>query len=321
MGALALALAACGTARPAAPPAEAPPASRALAEAWPARRSAPQPGDPVPVTWSLRDPDSGRIVVETATGRDDVRWWLEHRLEVGGGEAAISAWIGIENTGAAPLGFADVALAEGALSTGPLALAPGETAIVPVASARGAARTVRLFDPVGEAATRAQVVPVLDRRHGLDAGDGVESVALAIELGPELVRAASAWPRAPVAVFERVGSPLPLGRAVLGGGEQRALVAVGAAPGLIGRRRRTELSIDEPRRRVVEELRIELENRGPRAEEVLVREHLYRGLEWTMAYENGVGRVEKIAPQVVLFRLALPPGARREIVYRVVYTW
>jgi hypothetical protein len=52
-----------------------------------------------------------------------------------------------------------------------------------------------------------------------------------------------------------------------------------------------------------------------------VREHLYRGLNWAIAYYNQAGVLSKEGPQEIHVRLHLPGKSRRAIVYRVVYTW
>ena len=54
---------------------------------------------------------------------------------------------------------------------------------------------------------------------------------------------------------------------------------------------------------------------------MLVREHLYRGLTWALAYTSDAAAVAQEGPQEISFRVTVPPRATREVVYRVVYTW
>jgi hypothetical protein len=93
------------------------------------------------------------------------------------------------------------------------------------------------------------------------------------------------------------------------------------APGLFGARRQEDFAVDPDNRRVIEEIRVEIENRTGRPAAIEVREHLYRGLEWAIAYHNQVGRLRKAGPQEIRFALHVPARSRRLIAYRVVYRW
>ena len=92
-------------------------------------------------------------------------------------------------------------------------------------------------------------------------------------------------------------------------------------PQQAGRRRQTDFSYSEVKKRLVEELRITIVNSNPAAARVLCREHLYRGLNWALAYHNDVGKLRKTAPQEIEFEVDVPAKAEIEIMYRVVYTW
>ena len=138
---------------------------------------------------------------------------------------------------------------------------------------------------------------------------------------------AGASPERPVAgrrhVFDPVGDELdhnglrPVRRPAYG--VDPAWVVI--ARGLIGSRRQEDFAIDPDNRRVIEEIRVEIENRTPTAAAIEVREHLYRGLDWAVAYHNQVGRLRKAGPQEIRFAVAVPARSRRLIAYRVVYRW
>jgi hypothetical protein len=102
----------------------------------------------------------------------------------------------------------------------------------------------------------------------------------------------------------------------------RATSAVGTAEGVTGARERRELTVDVQRRRVVEEIVITIDNARPRPVDVVVREHLYRGTNWALAYISvPVSEESKEGPQQVAPRITVPARSKGRIMYAVVYTW
>ena len=93
---------------------------------------------------------------------------------------------------------------------------------------------------------------------------------------------------------------------------------------MTGHRVRREWSADRRNHRDVEEFAIEIDNRRARPADVLIREHLYRGQNWTLAYPSDTtGPVipAKEGPQQISLRTRVPARSRRTIFYVVVYTW
>lgn len=86
-------------------------------------------------------------------------------------------------------------------------------------------------------------------------------------------------------------------------------------------RRQTDFFMDEYAERLVEEIRITFHNRDARAHRVFVREHMYRGHNWSVGYNNGVGQPRKLGVQTVRFDVDLAAGASETIMYRVIYSW
>jgi hypothetical protein len=97
-------------------------------------------------------------------------------------------------------------------------------------------------------------------------------------------------------------------------------VAVGVADGVTGRRERRELTLDEDRKRLVEEFVITIANTRPRPVEVVLREHLYRGQNWTLAYQTAAD-AKKEGPQQISLRTIAPAHGEARVLYVVVYTW
>jgi hypothetical protein len=103
---------------------------------------------------------------------------------------------------------------------------------------------------------------------------------------------------------------------------QRDTITIGAAAGVTGARERRELTVDEERKRVVEEFVLTIDNARPRPVEVVLREHLYRGTNWTLAYVSvPVGEESKEGPQQVAPRITVPARGKGRLLYTVVYWW
>ena len=131
---------------------------------------------------------------------------------------------------------------------------------------------------------------------------------------------------APVDVIEKIesGDAVVIAIVHLKSTEKEARAGelrIGVAPGLSGRRWQEEVSISEARRRVVEEIRVELTNDAEQDASVDVVEHMVRGLNWSLAYHNKVGTAAKRGPQEVRFSVNVPAESTVLLMYRVVYTW
>jgi hypothetical protein len=101
-------------------------------------------------------------------------------------------------------------------------------------------------------------------------------------------------------------------------------IAIGTAQDVTAHRERREHSVDENSHREVEELAIDIDNRRPQPADVLIREHLYRGQDWTLAYPNDAAEgviPAKEGPQQISLRTRVPARSHRKVVYVVVYTW
>ncbi|HSK05705.1 MAG TPA: hypothetical protein VK932_30865 [Kofleriaceae bacterium] len=210
---------------------------------------------------------------------------------------------------------------------GRLDLAGGETRVELVRDAAPRPmRSVLVYDPIGPRYDRAGSPPAMDPDLGVRPPPGrrVEE-SFEIERDPA---ATAGLPAGPVRLLERRadGSLAQLGEARLFDQAARVAVrdtiAVGTAEGVSGERARRELTVDTLRQRVVEEIVITIDNRRPRPVEVVVREHLYRGTNWALAYISvPVSAEAKEGPQQVAPRITVPARSKGRIMYAVVYTW
>lgn len=307
--------------------------------------------------WTLAAARSGARELEAVYAARSLAWEAAYALVLEAGDrkrAWLHGWLSISNQTGADLRAEKATLADRAFVrpkpaattpapatsepppgrriplAAPLAIPAGAQLELPLLAggARSvAARTTAVFDPIGDRLDQARRRPVATRWYG--AALGGEERALDTYVEVDLAAAglsAAELPPGDVVVLERAkdGELLPLGRARAfnHASQSKTLrLAIGTVPDLVGRRRVTEFSRDDVGHRLIEELTIEIENRRAGAADVLVREHLYRGLNWAIAYYNQAGALSKEGPQEIHVRLHLPARSRRTIVYRVVYTW
>lgn len=181
-----------------------------------------------------------------------------------------------------------------------------------------------VYDPVGTRLDSATMRPQTDESYGVERWPTAVDESLLVDLSRV---ADGPLPSGPVRVF-MVGE----GGALVWRGEGRLLppaadaelyttVAVGRSPAVTGKRRRTDFSLDHDALRLVEEVTVTLHNRGQQPADVLVREHLYRGQCWTLAYHSTGDRVAKEGAQQIGLGVAVPAGGEATVMYRVLYEW
>ncbi len=187
-------------------------------------------------------------------------------------------------------------------------------------------RSVLIYDPVGTKLDNQAAAPLHDE--ALGAHITTTTVTESFEVARD-ERETAGLPAGPVRLLERRddGGFTVLGESRLFDAANRGAkvetIAIGTAEDVTGHRERRDLSIDDDNQRVVEEFAIELDNKRAHAADVLVREHLYRGQNWTLAYSSdgfGDAAPAKDGDQALSLRTRVPAHARRKILYTVVYT-
>ena len=222
-------------------------------------------------------------------------------------------------------------------------------------SRRTPVELARVFDPVGSSLSHHGATPVFRRNYGTVRDNESVPVSLSIQLDlpkSELAR----LPAGQVSLFARVDGVVRALGATTGFGQPASQksdliteeaskdgkdgkdgkkgsaaddapkarpgeLRIGVAPGLSGRRWQEDFDLDKENKRIVEEIRVELKNSSGDDALVVVHEHLYRGLNWSLAYHNGVGEAEKAAAQEVRFTVNVPANDEVLVMYRVVYSW
>ena len=96
-------------------------------------------------------------------------------------------------------------------------------------------------------------------------------------------------------------------------------IYTGNAFDLVGERKITNFQRDDREESLKETIEITVKNRSKEAKEVVVREHLWRWLEWTI--ENPSMEFEKKDAQKIEFTVKLAPDEEGKVTYTAHYTW
>jgi hypothetical protein len=206
---------------------------------------------------------------------------------------------------------------------GSLTLGNGETRVeLLAAAAPRKLRSVLVYDPIGTALDHTGAVPVSDPSIGVEpSASSRVSESFEIDRDP----AARGLPGGVVRLLERRpdGSLELLGESRLFGAATRVAdvdtVSIGTARGVTGRRERRDWAKDDDQRRFSEEFLVTIDSARPRPVDLVLREHLYRGQNWTLAYQS-VAAVKE-GPQQIALRTQVPANGRAKVLYVVVYTW
>lgn len=208
---------------------------------------------------------------------------------------------------------------------GIVALRPGETRIelLPDAAPRPI-RSVLVYDPIGTALDHPTEAPDRDLDLGVTP-PASSRVTESFEID-RLHGASEGLPAGPVRMLERRadGSLAVLGESRLFLPTSRVAevdtVAIGTATGVTGKRARRDITIDEDHHRLTEEFVVTLTSTRPTPVEVVLREHLYRGQNWALAYRS-IPEAAKEGAQQIAMRTQIPAHGEIEVLYVVVYTW
>ena len=310
---------------------------------------------PTELTFVVSAPHAGRFAVELGYITDRLTWDAAYTMTTTAARTNVSlrGAIAVHNTtGVALVSRAYVvdselgpargriaeqlgsALAGTVSSTTPLAvpralgrveLGAGETRIelLPGEPPR-ALRSVLVFDPVGVKLDHGGSAPIRDSNLGVQ-GPASTRVTESFEI-PRKTASSEGLPGGPVRLLQRNtdGSLAVLGEARLFDVATRVAevdtVAIGTADGVTGRRERREITIDDDDKRLVEEFVLTIKNTRKVPVEVVLREHLYRGQNWTLAYQTA-REPTKEGPQQISLRTTVPASSEGKVLYVVVYTW
>jgi hypothetical protein len=185
-------------------------------------------------------------------------------------------------------------------------------------------RSVLVYDPIGTRLDNPSGQPLRDAALGVS-----PPASPRVTESFEVVRnehASIGLPAGPVRLLARKpdGTLAVLGEGRLFEPSTRVAnvdtIPIGTADGVTGHRERRELTIDDDAKRIVEEFAITIDNTRAYPLDVVFREHLYRGQNWTIAYSSVVlTEKDKEGAQQFSLHTTVPAKGKTTIMYVVVY--
>jgi hypothetical protein len=241
--------------------------------------------------------------------------------ELGAWRGRVAEQLGMQLTGGGPPGAAPAE----PRPLGTIALGTGETRIelMPGDPPRRMS-SVLVYDPIGTKLDHGGSAPTRDPSLGVVPAAGTRVTESFEVKRPDT--STGGLPGGPVRLLERRpdGSLAVLGETRLFDAATRVAgedtVAIGTADGVTGKRERRDFTIDDDNKRLVEEFVLTLTNTRAVPVEVVLREHLYRGQNWTLAYRS-VLEAQKEGAQQISMRTTVPAHGATKVLYVVVYTW
>lgn len=97
------------------------------------------------------------------------------------------------------------------------------------------------------------------------------------------------------------------------------LLKLGSAFDVVGERRQVDFKIDTTRKTMTEEIEVKLRNQKKEKVEVMVKENLYRWVNWNIGQRSHEFRKED--SRTVVFPVTVAPGAEVTVRYTVQYSW
>ena len=100
---------------------------------------------------------------------------------------------------------------------------------------------------------------------------------------------------------------------------EKVLIKLGSAFDVVGERRQVNFTVDTTRKTMTEELEIKLRNQKKEPVTVIVKENLYRWVNWTVTQKSQ--DYEKQDARTIHFPVRVSPGREAVVRYTVQYTW
>ena len=100
---------------------------------------------------------------------------------------------------------------------------------------------------------------------------------------------------------------------------ENLLLKLGSAFDVVGERRQVDFKIDTTRKTMTEEIEVKLRNQKKDKVEVMVKENLYRWVNWKIAQQSHEYRKED--SRTIVFPVTVAPEAEVTVRYTVQYSW
>lgn len=101
--------------------------------------------------------------------------------------------------------------------------------------------------------------------------------------------------------------------------DEKVLIKLGQSFDVVGERTQTAYTVDVNAHRITESFKIQLRNHKDEVQKVLVKESLYRWVNWEITEKSDA--FEKADARTVHFNVEVPARGEKTITYTVKYTW
>jgi hypothetical protein len=101
--------------------------------------------------------------------------------------------------------------------------------------------------------------------------------------------------------------------------DEEVLVKLGTAFDIVGERKQTDFAADYNAHWITESFEIKVRNHKTEAVKVLVRESLFRWVNWEISKSSD--KWEKQDYRTIHFPIEVPAGGEKVVTYTVKYTW
>jgi hypothetical protein len=281
------------------------------------------------LVWTLGGARAGQHTVELSYHATGLQWTPSYTAVLADDDAVdLSAWATIGNRSGLDLAGAQVTLvhpdASGAPATfklaRPIALATDRELQVELVPRRTGVRGKRVivYEAAPDLSSGYATTPAADC-YGYAPGGGKAALALELDGGGS---AGAALPPGRLRVLRRSGGETVLAREQqlrVDRGTGVIRIVLGDAVDVVGERTQVSCEGDPTGRSLREEIKLNVENQGKAAVDVVLRDYLFRWKSWRIEVEDAKG--VRAGPHAQEYRLRLAAGARRSVSYTVVYSW
>lgn len=301
------------------------------------------------LVWRVQSKKPGSQAVEVSYRTDGLRWDADYTAILDDkGALDLSAWATVTNDTGVGYAGAELVLVTGVLENTqpavpyagavvqrapstppqtftvprPVTIAAGGTVQVELMPARSGvgARRVVLFETQQDMSASYQSYAYYDcytYNQPMNTGARGE---LALEI--DAPSKGAVLPEGKVRVFKRKGDSLELlgeDQLKVNASTGHARLRLGSDDAISGSKAQKECKFDDRTRTLKEKFEVVLENKSKDTVEVVLREYMYRWVNWKMEAEDLAGT--KAANQTQEYRVKLGPSSKKTFTYTVVYSW
>jgi len=306
--------------------------------------------------WTVQSKKPGKQSVEVSYRTDGLRWDADYTaiLDEAKNQIDLSAWATIVNDTGVAYGDSELVLVTGVLENQqpaaayagayvarapsvpptsftvprPVTIAAGGTVQVELMPARSgvAARKIVVYETTQDMSASYQTYVNYDcYAYNQPNTGGRGELALEVE-GPSGVAKGkgkqTVLPEGRVRVFKRKGDGIELlgeDGLKVNASTGHARLRLGNDDSVTGERRQLECKYDDRTRTLREKFELKVENKSKDNVEVVLREYMYRWVNWKMDGEDIPGT--KAANQTQEYRVKLGPSSKKTFTYTVLYSW